>query len=74
MSPDAKGLHARRMRIHSEAMRTLVDDARDRVVLARARYLAVPEDDVRAMVVAQCRLVDALNDYFDAAERAMGRR
>jgi len=74
MTHAGKRMHAHRMRVHQSAIRTLIDDARDRVVEAKRAYLAVPFGDTVALLSAQCRLLEALTVYFDANERAAGRR
>jgi len=66
--------HRDRMLAHSAAIRELVESARDRVLAARHRYMSADAGDTRAMVEAQSLLLLALEQFFDASERASGRR
>lgn len=70
----AKAAESRRVRVHTAAMKALVDEARERVLDARRRYMATDGSDARAMVQAQSLLLLALESFFDASERAGGRR
>lgn len=62
------------MTVHQTAIREMVDEARARVIDARRRYMAVDARDTRGMLEAQGLLLCALDQYFDANERAAGRR
>ncbi len=73
MTP-ARKMHAHRMRVHQTAIRTMVDEARERVVAARRRYMTVDPSDLRPMIEAQGLYLLALEQYWDASERAAGRR